>query len=102
VMYHGAVAPVIALYLGTFALLVKFHNPSSLLQILSLVPALFLSYWLARRVVFAPRESWASLFRRAPRARTLQEALDDQPATEDDAIEGLPSLPGSGAAQGSV
>lgn len=102
VMYHGAVAPVIALYLGTFALLVKFHDPTSLLQILSLVPALFLSYWLARRVVFAPRESWASLFRRTPRTRTLQEALDDAPLVADDEAGGLPALPEAGAAQGSV
>jgi dolichol-phosphate mannosyltransferase len=73
-MYHGAVAPCIALYFALFALLADFHPPTSLDQVVSLAPALLLSYWLARRVVFAPRESWRSLFPRQQPV-TLAEAL---------------------------
>ncbi len=99
-MYHGAVAPVIALYLGVFALLSHFHDPTSFSQLLSLIPALFLSYWLARRVVFAPRESWASLFHRAPRSITLEEALEDQSASEAEGdVESAMEWPASGATQ---
>ncbi len=75
VIYHGAVAPVIALYLGIFVSLARLHSPTTVDQIVSLLPALALSYWLARRVVFAPRDSWASLFHRTQRVLTVQEAI---------------------------
>ncbi|MBA3825119.1 MAG: glycosyltransferase [Ktedonobacterales bacterium] len=91
-LYHGAVAPVVAVYLGVSAFLAHYREPSVPTQVLSLIPALFLSYWLARRVVFAPRESWASLFHRPQRPLTVQEAFDDVlPGVEETAIPELPT-----------
>jgi dolichol-phosphate mannosyltransferase len=96
-LYHGAVAPVVAVYLAVSAILARYQEPSVPTQVISLIPALLLSYWLARRVVFAPRETWASLFRLPQRPLTVQEALDDVlPDTEEDA---LPELPAEGQTQ---
>ena len=96
-LYHGAVAPVVAVYLSVSAILAHYHDPNILTQVISLIPALFLSYWLARRVVFAPRETWASLFRRQ-RPLTVQEALDDALPVEDEDAP-TPELPAQGQRQ---
>ena len=93
-LYHGAVAPVVAVYLSVSAFLAHYREPSVPTQVLSLIPALFLSYWLARRVVFAPRESWASLFRRPSHPLTVQEALDGVLPEDEEAD--APELPASG------
>lgn len=85
-LYHGAVAPVVGSYLAISAFLAQFHEPNTLTQIVSLLPALFLSYWLARRVIFAPRVSWASLFRGQPQPLSMADALaDHQPTAEPEA-----------------
>jgi dolichol-phosphate mannosyltransferase len=100
-LYHGAVAPVVAVYFVFSFLVAHYEEPNLLTQIVSLLPALFLSYWLARRVVFAPRESWASLFRATPRALTMEEALADHlPEVEPEAAR--PELPPSGLPQAGV
>lgn len=93
-MYHGAVAPCIALYLAVFAGLALFHQPSSLDQAISLLPALALSYYLARRVVFAPRESWRDLFPKQRANLTLADALEGKLpiiADDEDTIRDIPA-----------
>lgn len=93
-MYHGAVAPCIALYLAVFAWLSLFHEPSSLDQAVSLLPALALSYYLARRVVFAPRESWRDLFPKQQANLTLADALEGKLPVSADTDETAKDIPG--------
>ena len=102
-LYHGAVAPVVATYFVISVFLAQFNEPNTLTQIVSLLPALFLSYWLARRVIFAPRLSWASVFRAPPRAITMQEALvDHHSEAEPESAEATLNLPTSGFPQAGV
>ena len=88
-MYHGAVAPSVAFSFAIFALAVNHHEHPMTAQVVGVIAGIFLSYWLARRVVFAPRENWQSLFREHPSTFTGMPAEEGIAATE--------ALPLSGA-----
>lgn len=82
--YHAAVAPNILLNLLVFTVLA--HSSVGTLvidQAIGVLAATLLSYWLARRMVFIPRQEWSSPFPARQGAITLSgTASEDRPMPE--------------------
>jgi dolichol-phosphate mannosyltransferase len=96
VMYHGAVAPGIALNFAVFGVASTiYHQAPVTAQILGVTANILLSYWLARRVVFAPRESWSSLFRSHQPAMELPDGIQESLAPEADPAPSVTDLSGA-------
>lgn len=79
VLYHGAVLPSLTLNFLVFAALtLNDYQTPFIAQVAGVAASLLLSYWMARRFVFAPREEWSRLKVHTGAPITLEAALRDE------------------------
>ncbi len=92
IMYHGAVVPGIAINFTVFlAASTYYHQAPVAAQIFGVSANILLSYWLARRVAFAPRESWRSLLRsRQPQLELPEGVREILPVADEQATNSTP------------